>query len=274
MPSVTNSDQSSLFLYCLTGSCKVGEDLQGICWDRVSGTPFSGICTDRFCNAGWTCSCEGRTHLCPLVTSRRNVLTGINSDGSATCREETGKSAGAPVVELGNTTISTSRRGLLNNACSEIAWWYNGDLMGLYGTDPVITEANVEEEMAIRSTLTLLEFQPGDLLAFRYRNASYQCFSSFLRLNVNGVIMDTGSAGVTALFSRQHSNNWFSPSFNPIVTLNESEANPADFVPIRTQFLSTGLSMVPGVDYWQPPDGTEDHKISNFYFRVGIPPSS
>ncbi|CAN8065381.1 unnamed protein product [Agarophyton chilense] len=214
-------------------SCKLGSASQGTCWDRIDGTPSSGGTTTY-------------------------------------CRDEIDKAAARPIIELGSWSIGLSRRGLLENECKDLKWWHNGELVGEYGDSPAITAANVAREMQIRGMHTALELRRGDLLAFRLRNASYYCFTRTSTIRVNGQDLTLTDSSVSIMFARQHTENWFAPSFAPAVGQSEEIAGPADFVPLRTQLFSNGNPIVPGTDYWQLPDGTRDHERGNFYFRVQL----
>lgn len=56
-------------------SCKMGEVNQGLCWDKIAfSNPMT--CQPRACKRGWTCACEGRTHLCVVKTFQALSNTG------------------------------------------------------------------------------------------------------------------------------------------------------------------------------------------------------
>lgn len=202
----------------------------------------------------------------------KHVVDGsIGGSPNTACHEETHKVAGKGILELGSWTPRISRSGLLANACTRIAWWLNGDLMGNYGDDPVIDATNVDSEVLRRADHTLYELKSGDLIAFRYKTASYYCFNSQVILNVNGTVLDSATGAMSITFARQHTPDWFMPSFTPVFSPSESGATPTDFSPLRTNFLSSGLPITPGVDHWEAPDGSRDHALSNFYYRIQIP---
>lgn len=191
------------------------------------------------------------------------------SSKTSECHEELLPKPIPPFLELGTWEPSISRNGMLENACREVAWWYNGILMGAYGKEPEITVANVDEQIERRTNHTLLELKKRDLLAFRFKTASYHCYNHLSSLSVNGTTTSTTDPWVETLFSRGHTENWYKPEFNPVVKGDESTAAVTDFTPLRPAMLS-GDPDVPGDDNWQKPDGSEDHKISNFYFRITL----
>lgn len=191
------------------------------------------------------------------------------SSNTSECHEDLVLKPLPPFLKLGTWDPSFSRKGMLENACREVAWWYNGLLMGLYEKEPEITAANIDAQIKRRTNHTLLELKKGDVLAFRFKNASYHCYNHLSSLNVNGTTTSTTDPWVETLFSRGHTDNWFLPTFNPTVKSDESTAAITDFTPLRPTLLS-GDPDVPGVDNWKAPDGSEDHKISNFYFRISL----
>lgn len=257
--------------FVLVGSCHFGEANQGICWDLVAGTTTSGTCNSRFCRAGWTCGCHNRTHICPIEGRTKYVPSLIAQNGqTATCHQEASKGTARPVLTLGNHTLSLSKKGMLANACQNLVWWHNGNYMKSWDTNPVIVGTNIEQELQERGTQTRMEYRPGDLIAFRFRATSYYCFNSYALLNVNATTLNTESTGVSMSFARKHSADWFKLDFPIIYNSNETAAEQTDFIPLRKKFLASGAAIIPGEDYWREPDGTEDHKISNFYFRIQL----
>lgn len=188
---------------------------------------------------------------------------------TAECHEELIMKPIPPFLKLGFWSPRLSHKGLLANACREIAWWYNGVLMGEYKKEPEITGANVDAQMERRTNHTLLELQKGDLLAFRFRNGSYHCYNHLSNLEVNGTITSSTDPWVETLFSRGHTDNWFMPDFVPVVKPDEISAAITDFTPLRPA-MTSGYPDAPGDDNWQVPDGSEDHKVSNFYFRISL----
>lgn len=250
-------------------SCKLGQENQGICWDRTSGTPSAGICESRYCRAGWTCSCAGRTHVCKLKNRPVNVVDRKFENETAECHEELLLKPVPPFLKLGSWSPSLSREGLLANDCRELAWWHNGVLMGHYGVEPEINGANVDAQLERRTNHTLLELKKGDLIAFRFRHGSYHCYNGISNLNVNGTTTTSADPWIETMFARGHSDNWFTPDFDPVVKTDEATAAITDFVPLRTTMLS-GDPDPAGEDNWQEPDGSQDHKTSNFYFRMQL----
>ncbi|CDF34735.1 unnamed protein product [Chondrus crispus] len=141
--------------------------------------------------------------------------------------------------------------------------------MGVYGKEPQITGANLGAQMVRRTKHVLLELQKNDTIAFRFKNGSYHCYNHFSNLNVNGVNVTTQESSIETLYSRGHTSNWFMPSFVPNVKQDLDEASITDFTPLRPT-MSNGAPDVIGEDNWKAVDGSEDHMISNFYFRMTI----
>ena len=210
------------------------------------------------------CSLKNQTHYVPDVMS---------PDGTtATCHQEAMKGVGGvgATVELGSHSISFSRNGLLANACQNLYIWHNGEVIASWDSNTETNSSNIDQHLEDREEALLIDYKPGDLLAFRFRDTSYHCFSGYAEFMVDGTKVDTSSTGVSATFAKQHSTNWFTKDFPVVFNSDESAASPTEFVPLRTHFLSNGDPIVPGVDNWRPPDGTEDHKNSNFYFRIQL----
>lgn len=259
-------------------SCKFGDATSGICYDLVNGTEASGTCQARYCRAGWTCSCHGRTNLCLLTEKSARIRDGTGSGptnrqvvgDTIPCHSEARLHAGnGERLRLGSFYPSYSRKGLLDGQCKQLAWWVDGNLIEVYGDDE-ITESNVDEEMERRGNNTLFPLRPGSVVAFRFKHASYHCFNSFASLRVNGTAVDTNSPAIRVLFNRQHVENWSAPDANITFAEDELSADYKDFLPLRPQTLFDGTPIAFGRDNWKPPDGTEDHKLSNFYFRIEL----
>lgn len=259
-------------------SCKFGDATSGICLDLVNGTDESGTCQTRYCRAGWTCSCHGRTNLCSLTEKSARIRDGTGSGpanrqvvGDTTpCHSENRLHAGnGERLMLGTFFPSYSRKGLLDGQCKQLAWWVDGTLIEVYGNEE-ITESNVDEEMERRANNTLFPLRPGSVVAFRFKQASYFCFNSFATLEVNGTAVDTNSPKIRTIFSREHVHNWFATDANLTFAEDELTAATTDFLPLRSQTLFDGSPIVYGTDNWKLSDGTEDHKLSNFYFRIEL----
>lgn len=133
-----------------------------------------------------------------------------------------------------------------------------------------VTEGSVQAELDKRQNNTLLQLRPGSLIAFRFKDASYYCYNSLSSFVVNGTAIDTLSATMSARFARGFVSNWYLPSTALNYSDDEATAGTHDFMPLRTHMVSTGSPVPHDVDSWKPPDGTEDHKISNFYFRIQL----
>lgn len=214
------------------------------------------------------CSCPGRTHVCDLRERAINVVDERLSENTATCHEETAFKPAPPFLRLGSWAPSLSRKGMLANACKEIAWWHNGVLMGVYEKEPEITAANLEAQMDRRTNHVLLELQRGDVLAFRFKNGSYHCYNHISNLSIDGVELTTEDPSIETLYSRGHSTNWFMPNFVPVVK-DLADAAITDFTPLRKTMVA-GEADNPGEDNWERANGSEDHKVSNFYFRIRL----
>lgn len=259
-------------------SCRFGDDHQGVCWD--AHPTVRGICTKRFCRAGWTCSCFGRTHVCSMRTTQiHRLVDPMLGQGTsiAECRMVTSDlHAGEPQLQLGTVKIHISTRGMRANSCSKVAWWHNGELLGAHGLieeDPM----NVTAELAVRGYHTEVELKPGDLLAFRFRDASYYCFKSLVEFRVSATSISSTHPNVTTVYARDYTADWYLPS--TLLTtdntgVDESEPDWTKFLPARTSLLNNGVPIDPGHDYWRPRnDSDADHRQGDFYFRVQLPDS-
>lgn len=258
-------------------SCKMGDATSGICLDLISGTDESGTCKARYCKAGWTCSCRDRTNLCSMAERQARVRDNAGPQPAVrqavgdevACHSEAKRNGGHGTrVKLGSFFPKYSRAGLLDGQCKALAWWVDGNLIEAY--EPEITESNIDKEMFRRANNTLFPLKPGSVVAFRFKKASYHCFSSFAAFVVNGTLLDTNDPNVKIRFNRAHVPNWYALDVNLTFAEDEHTASYTDFLPLRTQMLFDGSTIVKGEDYWKPSDGTEDHKVSNFYFRIEI----
>lgn len=190
---------------------------------------------------------------------------------TAECSEEIGLRPSVGIeLQLGTFGLGISRKGLLANACNQISWYYNGEKQGEYGNTPVIDSGNLEAEYARRSSHTLYEFKSGDLIAFRFKNASYYCFTHYAEFDVNGTIVDRSSSGDPIWFANAHSENWFTNDFVPTYGVREGDGPVTNFVPLRSTMLGSGRAIGKGEDLWQGDDGSADHQTSNWYFRIQL----
>lgn len=253
-------------------SCKIGAANQGTCWDPVPGV--TGQCKSRSCKAGWTCACGGRTHLC--TKGSRNAFRVADADktkSEAACNQQTISAVAGRELELGSFTPRLSRKGVAANACNEIAWWHQGELMGNYKSIPDLTSAGVDDALAVRQDHSLLELRPGDVLAFRFRDASYYCYTHLSDLIVNATTLTTEDDGFEVLYARKFSKDWFLPNAAISIGVDESETDLTKFIPPRTTMFN-GKGIVPGEDNWAPAsEGGEDHRASNWYWRIKVPES-
>lgn len=263
-----------LFFGAGVGSCRFGENNKGTCWDEYDDNQVNGTtCRSRYCKSGWTCSCLGRTHLCPL----RNITTMVvdqflpNSNLSrATCYTRTLESASKPSIELGGWNMSLSRTGVLQNKCLQLRWYHNGEEMASFDKTPVVSADNLDAEVNRRAVNSLYEFKPGDLLAFQWTAASYFCHLSQFAINVDGNVrlVTNANSSDTIRFARRFSTDWYQPWFIPVLGENEYTAEAWHFVPLRQKLFNGGAPITPGIDYWRADDGSRDHETTNFYYRV------
>lgn len=211
--------------------------------------------------------------MCTVSNRTANVIDTMIDADTAACHEEVlPKPSSSEPLLLGSWNAEFSRKGMLENKCNQISWFHNGEEMGVYGLDPVITAANVDAELARRSEHTQFEFRPGDLIAFRFKDASYYCYNHRSMFRVNGTMIETGTSGTQTWFAKAFSPNWFSPSFVPTYASAEDGAGIHDFIPLRTSTRNSNgtVPIVPGTDMWEPDDGSLDHQTSNFYFRIQL----
>lgn len=265
----------------ISGSCKYGEEEQGICWSFSGNVSHPEICTSRYCKRGWTCSCFGRTHVCRI--SNRTVLkplsmeTGSNSTGATqirtenNCKETSVLVAKSAEIELGGWIGKFSVAGLLSGYCTEFSWWLNGEEM-LALPKGSVSEKSLNAELQARSVHLLIDIRPGDLVAFRFRGGSYFCQNSFYIFNVNGTTQTISNLQnqEKIRFAREYSTGWNQPWYVPQLGTSEHTAEAWHFVPLRTKFFFNNSVIEPGVDYYRPDDGSRDHELTNFYFRVQL----
>ncbi|CAN8066383.1 unnamed protein product [Agarophyton chilense] len=264
--------------YC---SCMWAEEDGQKCWKQTASEDGGRFqCEDAPCApSGWMCSCEDREYVCP-IRQKQTPLFLEGSGGVNLCRNGSTSVVEPPVLRLGSFEIGLSRKGMHSNACNELVLWHNGDLVVNFGAkdNPTITCANADEEIRRRSNYTAVELQRGDLIAFRFKKASYHCFTSIAKFRINGRYMSSVDDEVVVRYARQYSTNWFSPSFIPVYPKDDlnmknvtEETEPASvFVPLRRKLFSTGEMIPRGEDFWHPPDGTQDHSLGNFYFRIQL----
>lgn len=269
--------------YFFLGSCRFGDENQGLCWTLFKNDTNNLSCRARFCKQGWTCTCRGRTHLCPIsdrvvwrssnklfnnTTNWKNVTIGEESF----CSKQTITAPRKPSTELGGWIGSFSETGLLENSCNEFSWWLNGETIDSFGKSPEITDENIFSELQDRSVHLLYPLKPGDLVAFRFRGASYFCQSSRYVFNVNGTTIEiTNSQNDNMIrFAREFSTGWYQPWFLPQYGVDEESAEAWQFVPLRKTFFSSGSAISAGIDNYRSDDGSRDHEVTNFYFRIQL----
>lgn len=258
-------------------SCKIGEANQGLCWDKVVGQP--GRCSKRFCRAGWTCACTGRTHVCKVGDKTVNALVNEadKTQAIADCETKTRSMVDSVDISLGTIKIHISKAGIKANDCTQIAWWHNGILLGNRRLVDGITEANdavVTSEQIAREDHSLIELRPNDVIAFRFKEASYYCYKHLTEMVMNGTSIDTNMGFVSTFYAREFSTNWFLPSFElneSNTAQDETETDLKKFLPLRKNKLVSGDVLITGTDYWQPrDDANADNKRSNWYYRIHI----
>lgn len=272
-------------------SCKMGSANEGVCWDFIPGTTD---CEARTCKAGWTCTCRDRTHVCHLETHKSVVNKGQAVSLQAVAEAQTAgerlksqcdyqenTSSGNSYLKLGEIHFALSEKGVLANACNQFAWFINGKLMGVYPKPTSLRPELYSTEYDQRSNHYLLELRPGDLIAFRFKDASYHCYKQLTILDVNGTATSSAALGFDTRFAREWSSNWEKKTFVPVLREEERDDNMRAFVPLRkyTLPLTPGSSdvnkVVPGEDMWQPSTGPyaddPNHRLSNFYYRMKVP---
>lgn len=206
-----------------------------------------------------------------MKNSSRLMIDTILSGDTATCRAQDSSSTNQAEVELGGWSFTFSTRGVDNDDCGVMAWWINGVEIANY-TTTINSATDPSIEMELRSVHSLFPLRPGDLLAMRFKGSSYFCHLSQFTLNVDGTTVEVDNQGSSDVvrFARQYTEGWHLPSFIPTNGASESSAQPWMFVPLRTHFFADGSPILPGVDYWQPPDGSRDHEVTNFYYRFWL----
>lgn len=258
-------------------SCKMGAANQGECWDKVAGQP--GRCSRRYCQAGWTCACAGRSHVCTVDSKPVSVLKNDADSflSVADCETSSRTMVSGQDISLGTLKIHISRAGVKANDCTQISWWHNGVLLGNRGTVNGISEADdatLNAELFAREDHSLLELRPGDLIAFRFKEGSYYCYSHFSEMVVNGAQITSSMDVVTTHYTREFSEGWFLPSFKLTAAntaADESETDLRKFLPLRKNKLTAGTPLIDGTDYWEPRDDSNpDNKRSNWYYRLQI----
>lgn len=184
------------------------------------------------------------------------------------CHEDVADRAAGPILELGEWLLSLSRKGFSANACGQISLFHNGEALAEFTNNTVITPANVDDEFDKRTMHEHVELQTGDLLAFRFKDASYYCYNSLSGFTVNGNVLDTTTVGIKSHYATKYSPGWHLPSFTPTYSAQEAGSTPGDFIPLRTKMIS-GTPISPGDDVWKDEDSYDHHK-SNYYFRIQL----
>ncbi|PXF48197.1 hypothetical protein BWQ96_02149 [Gracilariopsis chorda] len=256
-------------------SCKLGKANQGTCWDKIAESP--GECSRRYCRAGWTCACGGRTHVCYRANKPVNSLKNPAdiSKSVAECVTKSFPLVAGHELTLGRLKFHFSRKGALADDCNEVAWWHNGELLGNRKPVSITSPSDVDKVLKDREEHTLLELRPGDLIAFRFRDSSYYCYKHLTEFVINGTSVNSEALGFTTHYAREFTKDWFSPSYaltDQNMGEDETEPDIRKFLPLRTTKLSNSVSIVPGSDYWEPRDSNSpDNKPSNWYFRIQVP---
>ncbi len=252
----------------------MGAGGRGRCWDPIADQP--GKCRRRYCRAGWTCACAGRTHLCQRSPRTVNSVDPVlEHNETASCTPKTVNLVSGRELELGSFWISISRDGVKENSCNQLTWWHNGMFRGDWPKVSGLSDTEVDKVLEERSTHTLLEMRPGDLLAFQFIDASYYCYKHFAKIVVNGIEITTEMTGVNTYYSREYTPNWFDPGFTlngTRVGLDESEVDLRKFLPRRKIMIESGAEIEPGIDYWAPEDpNSRDHKKGDWFWRIQLP---
>lgn len=157
--------------------------------------------------------------------------------------------------------------------------------MGNYKPPSSMSPGTLAAELATLEDHSLLELRPGDLVAFRFKDATYHCYRHLTTFTIDGTIVESKAPGFETRFARSYSDGWETKEFIPILAEKETEANLAAFVPLRTRQLpknvndtTEGAVISPGADMWKAPSNVatgevydQNHKVSNFYFRIQIP---
>lgn len=174
---------------------------------------------------------------------------------------------------------------VLKRRCTYVAWFLNGKLMGNYKPPSSVTAGSLSGELATRQSHSLLELRPGDLVAFRFKDTSYHCYRHLTAFTIDGKFVDSTAPGFETRFAREHTDGWEKPTFSPVLDEIERPDNLASFVPLRKNQLpkieggsEAGPAITPGADMWKAPANVaageeydQNHKLSNFYFRIQIP---
>lgn len=263
------------------GSCKMGDNRSGRCWDRVGvrryqGKPPMPWCQSRWCRAGWTCSCHKRTHLCKVTTRRAYVPArlGDGKNPQAECATRRVLVAERPVLMLGSMLLALSPSGISADACSQIAVFHNGRLIANFGRDPNTARSRPSLLQRQRAFHDRLELRAGDVLAWRFVDASYYCFLHRVALRVNSFALSETSPGGYLLYARAASPGWFSRNIDLTgrIANSEKDRDLTKWLRPRSRMLATPRRVTPGVDFWSPPDQSNpDNRISNYYWRFQIP---
>lgn len=174
-------------------------------------------------------------------------------------------------ISLGTLRLHISPKGAAANECLELAWWHNGELMGNYKPVDGMDASQTTEQLAIREQHSSLELRGGDILSWRFRDASYYCQKKRVDLVVNGTVVDLNTLGTEIRYSKGFTTDWFSPAFEPVLGAGENETNVQMFLPLRS-VLSDGTAVTSDGDFYQDLDPTSpDHLPGNFYFRLVLP---
>lgn len=266
-------------------SCSEKNTGGGICWDKNGNS----TCTSRPCNGGWTCLCEGRTHLCETKEKKIYIPTGTISAGQSTaqCEKEERQVVLKPILKLGFLTISLSFKGILKNDCNRFKWFLNGETMGTYPSEPGMNAISAIKARKERQYHKMLELKEGDVIAFRFIQASYYCFSGSVYILHNGTVSDFRPGEANARrFEAYYSDHQISGWKSRDLELEDENTAPDEtsaaskgrntFILFRSKKLSQSHSIITGLDdLWEPRDNTNpDNRRSNWYFRMKIPKNS
>lgn len=257
-------------------SCKIGAANQGICWDKVEGNPT--MCNRRFCRAGWTCACAGRTHVCTRSDKVVNTLVNPADKNlpTASCSPSPQPLVSSIKMSLGTLKIHLSTKGIAKDNCNQIAWWHNGVLLGNHKLNKkVVTGEELVVAQKQRQEHDKLELLPGDLLAFRIKDGSYYCYKHLTEFVINGTSANSEMLGFNTYYARKHSVGWYMPTYvldDTNTAEDESEEDRTKFLPLRLARLDSNETIISNVDYWEEVDQSKkDTKKSNWYYRIEIP---
>ena len=182
-------------------------------------------------------------------------------------------------IALGFISFGVSYQGFMANDCTRFAWFLNGKQFMAMDDSMVVTSSTARTAHRDAVYHDKLELKPGDVIAFRFKQASYYCFTNTVLMYVNGTYaygFPSDRVKFEAYYNREPVQGWNSKDLviGPDMSKpDEMYAGPTDWIPWRVKKLAPPQDAIADrASLWNPRnDNNLDDRRGNWYFRLRIP---